>query len=497
MAQFKLRDYQTDIITAIRTSLSNGNKRPCVQAPTGSGKTVIAASIVNMAMDKGKKVLFCVPSISLIDQTVKRFEENGIWDVGVIQAFHERTDYRMPVQVCSVQTLARRSIPECDLVIIDEAHVMFKFYQDAFANVWSNVPVIGLTATPWQKGMGKLYDDLIIGQTTQGLIDLGHLSDFKVFAPSHPDLDGVKTIAGDYDLKGLGEAMDKAPLVADIVSTWMERGENRQTLCFAVNRAHAKNIQTQFEKAGVKTAYMDAYTDLAERQEIADQFANGDIQIVCNVGVLTTGVDWDVRCIILARPTKSEILYTQIIGRGLRTADGKDHCLILDHSDTTLRLGFVTSIHHDTLDDGKTKKKAEVKKREYLPKECAKCNFLKPPKTRKCPVCGFEAVAVSDVDHIDGELAELGRDGSQKLISYTQEQKQQFYSELISYARAKGFKSGWAYWTYKDKFKVGPSNKFHDRPLTPSSSTMAWITHRNIARAKQRSKDENRSASHR
>ena len=319
-----LRDYQQGAIDMLRDSLRRGKKRPVVMAPTGAGKTVIAAAIINMARQKGKKVIFCVPMLSLIDQTVERFYANGIYDVGVIQGMHELTDWRMPVQVCSIQTLMRRKIPEADLVIVDEAHVMYRFLGEWIDYAeWKDIPFVGLTATPWQRGMGMVWDDLIIAVTTQELIDRGHLSDFKVFAPAHPDLKGVKTVAGDFELKGLAEAMDQGQLVADIVSTWLDRGEDRQTVCFAVNRTHAKHIQQQFIDAGIVAEYMDAHTDRMARNEIVKRFDAGQVKVICNVGVLTTGFDADVRCIILARPTKSEILYTQMIGRGLRKAPGK------------------------------------------------------------------------------------------------------------------------------------------------------------------------------
>lgn len=480
-----LRDYQRDTITQLRRAIAGGSRRPVVQAPTGAGKTVIAAAIVKMAREKGNRVIFCVPALSLINQTVERFQQNGIHEVGVIQGIHEMTDYRQPVQVASVQTLMRRDFAKADLVIIDEAHVSFKFYHDWFnREEWKDVPIIGLTATPWARGMGKLWDRLLIATTTQELIDMGHLSDFKVFAPSHPDLSKVRTKAGDYHEGDLADVMDNNTLVADIVSTWMEKGERRPTLCFAVNRAHAKNLQNQFEDAGVRTAYLDAYTSLEERDAIARDFANGNVEVVCNVGVLTTGVDWDVRCIILARPTKSEILYTQIIGRGLRTASGKDHCLILDHSDTTLRLGFVTDIHHTELDDGKPKLKKDREPKERLPKECPKCAFLKPPKTRQCPVCGFMAEAVDKVEYSEGELAELRRDGSRRTKDFTMEEKQQFYNELYGYAMEYGYKQGWAYWVYKDRFGVAPANTMKPKPEAPSPSTRSWIRHRNLVRAK-------------
>lgn len=489
-----LRDYQQKAIELLRDSLRRGKKRPVLMAPTGAGKTVIAAAIINMAREKDKKVIFCVPSLSLIDQTVERFQANGIWDIGVMQGMHELTDWRMPVQVCSIQTLMRRKIPEADIVIVDEAHVMFKFMHDWVGyEEWKDIPFVGLSATPWQRGMGRIWDDLIIAVTTQELIERGHLSDFKVYAPAHPDLKGVKTVAGDYDLKGLAEAMDQGQLVADVVSTWLERGENRQTICFAVNRTHAKHIQQQFIEAGVVAEYMDAHTDRLARNEIVKRFDNGDVKVICNVGVLTTGFDADVRCIILARPTKSEILYTQMIGRGLRTAPGKDHCLILDHSDTTLRLGFVTEIHHTELDDGE-RKRAEPKPKERLPKECPQCSFLRPPKVRECPACGFVPSPRSDVENAEGELYELTRDKAVKAKDWPTERKIAFYRELIRYAKDKGWSPGWAYYAYKDRLKVGPPPGCSREPSeTISPETTSWIKHYNILKAKRRENESKRS----
>jgi superfamily II DNA or RNA helicase len=483
----KLRDYQETAIEQLKKALLDGARRPVVQAPTGAGKTVIAAAIVNMARQKDRRVLFCVPALSLIDQTIERFRANSIFDVGVIQGQHELTDGRQPVQVCSVQTLARRKIPPADLVIVDECHVMFKLYDKWMSDPeWQNVPFIGLTATPWSKGMGASgrWDKLIIGTTTEELIERKHLSDFKCYAPGHPDLSGVKTVLGDYEAKGLGEAMDKGHLIADIVSTWMEKGEGRPTICFAVNRLHAKHIETQFKEAGVSVEYMDAFTDLDARAAIVERFAAGDTKVICNVGVLTTGFDADVRCIILARPTKSEILYTQMIGRGLRTAEGKDHCLILDHSDTTLRLGFVTDIHKSELHDGSANK-ATVERKAPLPKECQQCHFLKPPKAVKCPACGFQPTPQNKVESANGELYELGRGKVLKAPTVTKAEKQRWYSDLLKYAEIRGHKPGWAAYAFKDKFGGFPEDALHPLPSSIISPEVAgWIRHRNIRRAK-------------
>jgi superfamily II DNA or RNA helicase len=313
-----LRPRQEAAIAMLRESLGKGNKRIILKLPTGAGKTVIASNIIKMALAKNKRVIFCVNAISLVDQTAQRFYEDGITDIGVIQGGHELTNFRMPVQIASIQTLSRREhMPDADLVIIDEVHNFYKHYAK-WMDQWNNVPFIGLSATPYTKGLGKYFEDLITPCTTSDLIDEGWLSKFKVYAPSHPDLKGVRTVAGDYHEGDLAKVMDKAPLIADVVSTWRKLGENRPTLCYAVDRAHAKHLQDCFLGSNIACGYIDAYTDILERREIAKDFKLGRLKVICNVGVLTTGIDWDVRCIILARPTKSDILFQQIVGRSLR-----------------------------------------------------------------------------------------------------------------------------------------------------------------------------------
>jgi superfamily II DNA or RNA helicase len=163
-----------------------------------------------------------VPRKTLIDQTVREFECEGITAIGVMQAAHLRTDGRQPVQICSAQTLARRRRPEVDLVIVDEAHELHKSVLTWIAEC-PDVPFIGLSAIPWQRGLGKHYDDLLIPTTTRELIDAGYLSDFVAYAPSDPDLLGVSTKRGDYDQDELAGVMDTVEITADIVKTWLER----------------------------------------------------------------------------------------------------------------------------------------------------------------------------------------------------------------------------------------------------------------------------------
>jgi DNA repair protein RadD len=481
-----LRPHQVHLLTEIDQAIAAGERHLIAQAPTGFGKTIVGATLAIRNLEEGRRTLFTVPALELINQTVEKFNAEGLRDIGVIQADHELTDWSRPVQIASVQTLMRRrTMPLADMVIVDEVHRKFDVYEKWLTGPWSHLPVVGLSATPWTRGLGKLFGKLIIGATTQSLIDADYLSDFRVFAPASPDLGEVRTIAGDFHEGDLSEAMDKETLVADVVDTWLQRAEGRPTLCFAVNRVHANHLQQKFLAAGVQAGYVDAYTDRDERREVARQFHAGEIKVVCNVGVLTTGIDWDVRCIILARPTKSEMLFVQMIGRGLRTADGKADCLILDHSDNHTRIGFVTDIHHEALDDGKPRPKAEVKAVEKLPKPCPKCTFLKPPKTLMCPACGFRPEPKCEVVNQDGELIEL--DSRRGIKPTTQEDRIAFHAELRHIADQRSYKQGWAAQQYKTKFGSFPPWAWNARATcTPSAATLSWVRSRQIAYAKRR-----------
>lgn len=489
--KFDLHPHQESALAMLRGSLATGHKRPLIQAPTGFGKTLLGAAIVEGALSKGKRLIFTVPSISLVDQTVERFGDQGITCVGVMQGQHPLTDASQPVQVASIQTLMRRKVPQADIVLVDEAHLWFEFLGKWMAMPeWQNVPFVGLSATPWTKGLARYYDDLLVAARLKDLIEAKFLSPFRVFAPSHPDLSAVKDVAGDYHEGQLAEAMSTKVLIADTVATWLQLGENRPTLVFAVDRAHARKLANEFEAAGVPTGYVDMDTPREEREAIGRRLAQGQIKVVCNVATLTTGVDWDVRCIVLARPTKSEMLFVQIIGRGLRTAKGKDDCLILDHSDTTLRLGFPTDIHRDELDDGKhqTSKKTAKDREPPLPKECSKCSFLKPAGVHQCPSCGFVPERQSPIEEKAGTLVQLNGKRKGKAEA-TLEERQAFYSMAVWHAQAKGHNPGSAAWKYKDRFGTFPRG-LSDRPVAPDSAFLNWVKSRNIARAKAKDREK-------
>jgi DNA repair protein RadD len=457
-----------------------------LQAPTGFGKTLLAAHIIRRALDRGKRVAFVVPALSLIDQTVAALEAEGISCIGVMQGIHERTDRDQPVQVCSIQTIARRKRPDVDLVIVDEAH---QLHREIFhwMKECPHIPFVGLSATPWARGLGKYYDDLIIAATTGALIGDGYLAPFAVFAPSEPDLADVRTVAGDFHEGELAAAMDKAAITGDIVETWLKRGEGRSTFCFCVNRRHAQHIAERFLEAGVVAEYMDGTTLREDREAIFDRFRSGEARIIANVGVLTTGVDLDVRCIVMARPTKSRILFVQMIGRGLRTAEGKDQLLVLDHAGNHLRLGMVTDIGQDYLDDGSERATGNRKHDsvEPLPRLCDGCKAVVPQVAKLCPCCGAQIRAKTDVESVEGELIELGarRSGS---APPTIADQASVYGELRWIAQDRGYVTGWASHKFKEKFGVWPNDPRirNARAIPPSLKTKNWLVSRQIAFAK-------------
>jgi len=481
------RPHQVKALDMLRQSIGRGNKRVVLQLPTGAGKTYVASQIVKGALQKGNRVCFTVPLISLVDQTIAAFEAEGINDIGVIQASHHRTDLSATVQIGSMQTMTRRGVPDAEIVIVDECHLQFdllpKWMRDDPKRIF-----IGLSATPWARGMGDIWDDLVRPVTMQELIDAGYLSPFRVYAPSHPDLSGVKTMAGDYHEGQLAGVMSESPLIADVVDTWLQRARGLPTLVFAVNLAHAEKIQEAFQSRGIPFGYCDAKVDLVERQHLFRRMERGELAGVVNVGTLTTGVDADVRCIVMARPTKSEMLFVQCIGRGLRTAPGKDHCLILDHSDNHARLGFVTSISHERLLTGKEKapKPRENEKPEQTPRECPSCGAMK--QQGACPACGFEPKRQSEIEFEDGELVEITAPKEKERI-YSMAEKAEFHAGLKWLAHSRGRKIGWAAHKYREKFGVWPVGEAkHVAPKPPSEAVKMHVLASDIRYSKGKGK---------
>lgn len=468
----------------MRASFGKGFRRTVLQMATGSGKTVTAAAMIEGALAKGRNVMFTVPRISLVDQAVSEFETQGIRDIGVIQADHPRADPDAPVQVASVDTLARRDLPpKQGLVICDECHMQSKSVLQMMRE-WPDTFFVGLSATPWAKGMGRVWQDLQIPVTINDLIEAGYLSTFTAFAPDVPDMSGVKKSQGDYQEAGSAEKMTERKLVASIVETWLEKGENRPTLAFGVNRAHAGAMMAEFERAGIASGYCDAFTDRVEMGLLKRRFEAGEIKVVWSVRKMTTGVDWPVSCIIDAAPTASEMLHVQKIGRGLRVNPGTETCTVLDHAGNSLRLGLVTDIHHSRLDVSQKGEKATAVKAQKLPKPCVSCGTLHAGLI--CPACGHERKRVSSVEVEEGELVEL----TPKKAKDTIEDKTRFYSMALWLDRERGKSGKLANGLYRGKYGVWADwrVKREARPMQPDAAFYNYEKSRRIAFGKRMAK---------
>ena len=355
----------------------------------------------------------------------------------------------------------RRDLPETDLWIVDECHILFDFYiKELFPSV--KAPIIGLSATPWTRGLGKLFSKLVMPTTMRALqeaINPATGSPFlvteNVLAPVEMDLGDVRTVAGDYHKGELGEKMNKPDLIGDIVATWQREGEGRSTIMFGVDRAHAMATHQQFLRAGISSGYVDGFSDRATRQAVRERFERGEIKVVCSIGCLTTGVDWDVRCIILARPTKSEMLFVQMIGRGMRPAEGKDDVKILDHTSTYQRLGFAADITHDELHDGTPRAKLPIQKK--LPSICQgqfegqPCRRVKQPGEHMCKRCGFAPERQNKITFADGKLGAM--EAARRADEATQID---WYAQLKYVANERRYQPGWIAHKFKAKFGDWP-----------------------------------------
>jgi DNA repair protein RadD len=483
----ELRPHQSKAIAMLRASLMAGKRKPVLQLSTGSGKTLIAAKIIQSARAKGNRVLFVCDAIQLIDQTVAAFAEEGIYDVGVIQSKHPMTDWSQPVQVASIQTLVNRTPPPFDLCIIDEAHEIYEGHRKLMAGNPA-ARYIGLSATPWTKGMGLVYDDLIKPVSVRELTDLGYVARIAAYAPSHPDLSGVGVRAGEYQEEQLSEIMRGEQLIADIVDTWKQLGEGRPTLGFCVDRAHAKAMQDRFDAAGIPCGYIDGTMEALERLEVRRELEAGRIAAVMSVGTMIKGVDWKFGTVIDAQPTKSHKRHVQKLGR-LRPFAEWPESIVLDHSDNILRLGLPIDIDRDALCCAKKGERTEggaEARAESKPKLCPNCNSVKCIGEKVCP-CGHQwKLAGADIEEGAGTLARVGGGASgPKKHEATMADKQAWFSQLRAVAMQRGRSDGWVSNAYREKFGVWP--KGLDRiSMDPSPEVIGWVRSKDIRWAKRK-----------
>ncbi len=395
------RWYQVEASDALAQDINFFN--PVIAIPTGGGKTVILGRFIYKFLEKNplSRVLVLSHTKEILFQdwsTIKQFFPGipiGLYSAGLKSKTVDK------ITVAGIQSAYKHPelFNDFDLVVVDEAHLISNkgssMYR-TFLDTLDKPKVCGMSATVFRKGTGYIYEgedslfnklsyDLTSVENFNRLIDEGYLCPL-ISKRAELELDStkVKTTAGDYNLKQLSQKCDREEITEQAVSEAIRIGKHnyKSWLVFAIDISHADHITEKFIAAGYKTRALHSKTN-KDREEIIQQFKNKEIQILVSVGMITTGFDApNIDLIVMLRPTKSPVLHIQMLGRGLRILEGKEHCLVLDFSGNIRRLGPINCV------EVPTKKKKGEAKGEPPVKECPVCHCYQFTMSRICDVCG-------------------------------------------------------------------------------------------------------------
>jgi DNA repair protein RadD len=495
----ELRPYQIEAVADFNREREAGKRRIMLVAPTGSGKTIIATTIIKQYVDTWKNALALSHRLEIISQTSAKLHDQNI-SHGIIKAgFSPRPLER--VQVASIQTLHARAVrsdrmdlPPVDLLWVDEAHHCTAESYQSIIEAYPDAILLGTTATPCRgdgRGLGGIFDTIVECPQVPELIEQGYLVKTRVYAPVDPDLKGVKVQLGDYVESQLAERMNRPKLVGDIVTHWHKFGERRKTVVFACSVGHSVNIRDEFIKSGVRAEHIDGSTPKPERDASLARLASGEIDLVTNCMVLTEGWDMpEVGACILARPTRKMGLYRQMIGRVLRPADGKPDAIVLDHSGAVFRHGFVEDRVEWTLDHSRRAESPTHQQRcvEHSSRllECTQCGAIRTAG-EPCFHCGFlPQRPPRAVSFLDGDLALVNGAKHTDGNNYGPSERARWHAMLIHIGDERGYKVGWAAHKYKEKFGAFPAWGPSPNPMAPTAEVRSWVRSRMIAYAKRR-----------
>lgn len=449
---------QADVNSKVRKAVGSGHKSVLLQGATGSGKTQMASDIVLGAYRKNKVCFFVVPRRTLLSQTSATLEYLGI-SHGFIAAGMD-FDPDKKIFVCSTDTLRNRllDVPKPDLVIIDEAHFggdgldgIIKFYKGEGA------VVIGLSATPWKlsgKGLGCWFDHMVCGPSIKWLIENSRLSRYRGFAPSSPDLSGIRISGGDYAKGQLSDRMERdRVLIGDAVDHYKRTASGLLGIAYCVSIAHSKMTAESFRADGVRAEHMDGETSDEERGNIIRAFARREVSVLTNCDLLTFGFDLSsasgmnvtVEAMTDLRPTKSLALQCQKWGRVLRVKDTP--AIILDHANNFKEHGFPDSDREWTLADRPVSSRRAAEKTIEI-KMCPECFHVHRPAPH-CPECGaVYEVKSREVKQVGGELEEiLIPERHQTMVKQNRMEvgRARTLADLHRIASDRGYKAGWVW----------------------------------------------------
>jgi DNA repair protein RadD len=481
------RKFQLSAHQALRQGFRDGHKNQIIMAPTGAGKTYLGLRICNEAMQKGKRAVFLCDRTTLINQTSEVADKYGLKEHGIIQAKHWRRDPDMLLQIASVQTVAKRAFwPKMDVLVVDEAHTTYKAWTE-FA-MSTGAAVIGLSATPFTVGLGKIFTNLINATTMYDLTQQGVLVPMRIFSCHKPDMTGAETAGGEWTDKAAEERELK--IVGDVVSDWHRYGENRKTIVFGATIAHCEELCRQFINSGVMAAVFTSDTTTKERDDLLKEYRkpNSHLRVLISVEALAKGFDVpDVGCICDARPLRKSLSTAiQMWGRGLRSHTGKKDCHLLDFSGNIIR--FFEDFNDiyfnglDALDDGEKLDKEIRKSEEFESKGCPRCGYS--PFHKRCMACGFEKVSAQISDALPGHMQEIfiGEGKNKKKLA---DNAEHLWQQVVTYARIHSkadSQQGRAYHLFKKITGQDPMWKFSTAPnVEISRNVIGKITNLNMA----------------
>ena len=486
-----LRDYQVESIESLRRNIRQGHVRQVLAAPTRSGKSVVALDMVRSAVEKGSHILFICERRILVEQFSKHLDSLNI-EHGVLMAKHWRYNPKALVQVASAQTLERMEYwPDFEIVFLDELHAMMRKSIVKMIEARPNMRMIGMTATPFHPLIAKHFSAVTSVITMRALVEKGNLVPLKIFVAHEIDVSGLKFVAGEFkkdDLEKRGQM-----IVGDIVTDYIKLsldvfGGYRKTICFSCGVAHGADLAKQFQHAGINAVQI-SYKDADEyKAEVLADFARPDtqIQMVISADILTRGFDQpDVEHIILARPLKKSFSsHVQMIGRGSTQHEGKKWSLVQDHSGNVLR--FADS-WDELYENGVTelssyydaKPRKEPTLREKQQGKCPKCMALWPAKSDVCSHCGYVRVRQNKVVAMPGRMTALAG------LNLNHGEREDFYAGLLAYALKRGYRPGWAYFAYLEKYP-GTNPPSVRASAHISENVLNWVKYRNIKNAKRR-----------
>jgi superfamily II DNA or RNA helicase len=369
--QIKPRDYQQEALAALEAGRDEGRRRQLVALPTGAGKTIVAALDIRdiLEIELGG-ALFVAHRDELITQAADKIAT--VWpDATIGRVKAGDNELGRQVTVASVQTIQRDKRLEdvlqhpYSVLYVDEAHhaaaPTYRKVIDAITAANPDVIVVGLTATPVRADatkLGDVFSEVTFSKSMIDLIEAGYLSDIAMKRVElEVSIDNVPRRHGELKTSELRKILTQPNVMDAMVGSWKQHANPRRTLAFCIDVEHARLLNEAFRAAGVSAEYVHGETPQDERRDILKRFQEGRFRVLCNCQVLTEGFD-DIavqifeghyadplECIMLARPTLSQSLYIQMVGRGVRTGPGKENCLVLDYGYNTKRHALVQLPH--------------------------------------------------------------------------------------------------------------------------------------------------------